>query len=90
MWLGTNTIGPFLAASLIGFASGTAISILLLVLTVRAARLPGTRAANILFAACSLVWNLSGFAHEMAIAWGFPEQARTSLILVALCAVHVR
>lgn len=42
MWAGPNTIEPFLAASLIGFASGTAISVLLLVLTVRAAMLPGT------------------------------------------------
>lgn len=74
---------PYLAASLIGFAAGTAISVLLLVLTARAANLPGTPIANVLFAVCSLVWNLGGFAHEIAIAYGLPEQGRAILILLA-------
>ncbi len=51
---------PYLAANLIGFTTGLVISILLLVLTVRAAKLPGTPIANLLCAACSLLWNFGG------------------------------
>ena len=64
-------------------ATGTAISILLLVLTVRAAKLPGASAANILFATCCLIWNLSGLAHSVALTCGAPEQGRAALILLA-------
>jgi two-component system, LytTR family, sensor kinase len=77
------TINLYLAGSLIGFATGTAISILLLVLTVRAAKLPGARAANILFVTCCLIWNLSGLAHSVALTWGAPEQGRAALIILA-------
>jgi two-component system, LytTR family, sensor kinase len=77
------TINLYLAASLIGFATGTAISILLLVLTVRAAKLPGASAANILFVTCCLVWNLGGLAHSVALTCGAPEQGRAALIILA-------
>ena len=40
------TMNLYLAGSLIGFATGTAISILLLGLTVRAAKLPGASASS--------------------------------------------
>ena len=76
-------INLYLAGSLIGFATGTAISILLLVLTVRAAKLPGASAANILFVTCSLIWNLGGLAHSVALTWGAPEQGRAALIIWA-------
>jgi hypothetical protein len=76
-------INLYLAASLIGFATGTAISILLLVLTVRAAKLPGAGAANILFASCCLIWNLSGLAHSVALTCGAPERGRAALIILA-------
>jgi two-component system LytT family sensor kinase len=77
------TINLYLAASLIGFATGTAISILLLVLTVRAAKLPGASAANILFVTCCLIWNLGGLAHSVALTCGAPEQGRAALIILA-------
>jgi two-component system, LytTR family, sensor kinase len=77
------TINLYPAASLIGFATGTAISILLLVLTVRAARLPGASTANILFVTCCLVWNLGGLGHSVALTWGAPEQGRAALIILA-------
>jgi len=80
---GQILLGPYLAASLIGFAAGTVISALLLALTSRASRLPGTPAANILFAVCSLLWNLAGFAHTMAITLGTPESARVAQALLA-------
>jgi two-component system LytT family sensor kinase len=77
------TINLYLAGSLIGFATGTAISILLLVLTVRAAKLPGASAANILFVTCCLIWNLGGLAHSVALTCGAPEQGRAALIILA-------
>ena len=73
----------YLAGSLIGFATGTAISILLLVLIVRAANLPGARAANILFVTCCLIWNLGGLAHSVALTCGASEQGRAALIILA-------
>jgi hypothetical protein len=81
--VGQFLLGPYLDASLIGFAAGTVISILLLALTWRASRLPGTPAANILFAACSLVWNLGGLAGTAAITLGAPAAERTVQILRA-------
>lgn len=83
MFSGAMTISFYLAASLIGFATGTAISILLLVLTARAARLPGASAANFLFATCCLIWNLGGLAHSVALTYGAPEQGRAALIILA-------
>jgi len=80
---GQILFGPYLAASLIGFAAGTVISALLLALTSRASKLPGTPAANILFAVCSLLWNLTGFAHTTAITLGVPESARVAQALLA-------
>src|SRR5260370_10243970 len=83
MFSGSITIGLYLAASLIGFATGTAISILLLVLTVRAARLQGASAASFLFVTCCLLWNLGGLGHSVALTCGAPEQGRTALIILA-------
>jgi two-component system LytT family sensor kinase len=57
---GTTGIDPYLAANLIGYTAGLVISILLLALTLRAARLPGTPAPNLLAALCSLIWDLGG------------------------------
>ena len=57
-----DAIDFYLAGNLIGFTVGLVISLLLLVLTLRAARLPGTPAANIVLAACSILWNAGGLA----------------------------
>ncbi len=76
-------ISLYLAASLIGFSTGAAISVLLLVLTARAAKLPGASAANILFVTCCLVWNLGGLGHSVALTCGAPEQGRGALIILA-------
>jgi two-component system LytT family sensor kinase len=80
---GSITISLYLAASLIGFATGTAISVLLLVLTLRAAKLPGASAASFLFVTCCLIWNLGGLAHSVALTCGAPEQGRAALIILA-------
>lgn len=78
-----NPVDVYLAASLIGFSAGTAISFLLLVLTVRAAKLPGTKVANILFAACSVVWNLGGLGHAAVMTFGGSYETRAALLLLA-------
>ena len=83
MFSGSITISLYLAASLIGFATGTVISILLLVLTVRAAKLRGASAASFLFVTCCLLWNLGGLAHSVALTCGAPEQGRAVLIILA-------
>jgi two-component system, LytTR family, sensor kinase len=83
MFSGSMMISLYLAASLIGFSTGTAISILLLILTVRVAKLPGASAANILFVTCCLLWNLGGLAHSVALTCGAPEQGRAALIILA-------
>src|SRR5258708_40020078 len=76
--------GYFLTASLIGFAAGTAISVLLLVLTLRAAKVPGTPVANILFASCALVWNAGGLACALAITFGAPERGLLAQSLLGI------
>jgi two-component system LytT family sensor kinase len=83
MLSGSMMISLYLAASLIGFSTGAAISVLLLVLTLRAAKLPGASAANILFVTCCLVWNLGGLGHSIALTCGAPEQGRAALIILA-------
>jgi len=83
MFSGSITISLYLSASLIGFATGTAISIFLLVLTVRAAKLQGASAASFLFVTCCLIWNLGGLAHSVALTCGAPEQGRAALIILA-------
>jgi len=84
MFFGQNPNSVYLTASLIGFSAGTTISLLLLVLTMQTARLPGRRVANLLFPVCSLVWNLGGLAHAAAITSGAPEQGRLALTFLAL------
>src|SRR5271157_5767236 len=83
MLTGSIMISLYLAASLIGFSTGAVISVLLLVLTAQATKLPGASAANILFATCCLIWNLSGLAHSLALTCGAAEQGRAALIILA-------
>jgi two-component system, LytTR family, sensor kinase len=62
---GASAIDPYLAANLIGFTTGLVISVLLLVLTLRAAKLPGTPVPNVFCAVCSLMWNLGGLVNAI-------------------------
>lgn len=84
MLLDSNPVSIYLASSLIGFSAGTAIGLLLFVLTVRAGRLPGTRAASLFFVACCLAWNLGGLSHAIALTWGSAEQERAALTFLAV------
>jgi two-component system, LytTR family, sensor kinase len=74
---------PYLTADLIGFTAGLAISLLLLVLSVRAARIPGTPAANVLFALCALLWNAGGLAHTVLLVLGSPKDVPPALVASA-------
>lgn len=73
----------YIAGGLIGFGAGLAISVLLLVLTLRAAKLPGTPLANILLAVCSLAWNLGGMMCAICLALGFPRASRPGALAAA-------
>jgi len=53
-------LGYDLTADLIHFTTSLLITTVLLVLTLRAARLPGTPVANILFAVCGILWSGGG------------------------------
>jgi two-component system LytT family sensor kinase len=50
----------YLAGSLIGFASGLAMTLLLLRLVIRAWHLPGDRGSHMLLVLCALAWNIGG------------------------------
>jgi two-component system LytT family sensor kinase len=73
-----------MAGSLIGYSVGFVITILLLVLTVRAYKLPGTPGANIQWALCALLWNLGGIAHAVVSSLGSPKESPTILFALAL------
>ncbi len=66
----TVSIGPYLPGDLVFFTTGLTISLVLLVLTLRAARIPGTPVANILFSICALLWSAGGFARVLVFNGG--------------------
>ena len=76
----------------IGYSTGLLITLLLLVLALRAAKLPGASHANILFALCALFWNVGGLAESAVLAsrdtglgsWAFRGQELQFIGLVAL------
>jgi two-component system LytT family sensor kinase len=80
----TAATDSYLIGHFIGFTAGLVITVLLLVLTVRAARLPGTPVANIMLALCSLIWNLGGLTHVITLALGLPQECRLSLVALAV------
>jgi len=81
---GKVTTDAFLTGDLIGFTAGVVITVLLLALTLRAARLPGTPVANIMVALCALSWNLGGLVHAGAIAFGLPKEAQPAITASAV------
>ena len=72
------------AVSLIGFTTGLLITSLLLVLTLRASKLPGTPRANIVFALCGMLWSLGGLVHTGLLAAGQPLHSFSVLASQAL------
>ena len=80
----TITPGQSYASDLIGYTTGLLITLLLLALTLRAAKLPGTPLSNIFFAICGLLWSAGGLAHATLLALGLPEASRAVLITEAV------
>ena len=63
----------FFAGDLIAYTTGLLITVLLLVLTIRASKLPGTPSVNIGFAVCTLFWCAGGLARAAGFAAGLPS-----------------
>ena len=80
----TVTTGSGLTSDLIHFTTSLLITAVLLVLTLRAARLPGTPLANILCAVCGIFWSAGGLARVLLLAAGLPHTARWVLDAQAL------
>src|SRR5262249_16201300 len=80
----TISLGPFFAGDLIGFTTGLLITVLLLVLTLRAAKLPGTPLANIGFALCAMVWCAGGLFHTALVASGMASDTPMALAAQAV------
>lgn len=84
----TITSSAFFAGDLIGFTTGLLITVLLLVLTLRAAKLPGTPRANIVFAACAFLWSAGGLADAALLGAAIPaERWRLAAQAVQFCGV---
>jgi two-component system LytT family sensor kinase len=80
----TISAGPYVASDLIGFTTALLITVLLLVLTLRAARLPGTPLANIVFALCALLWTAGGLVHTAMLASGMSRESGYALAAQAV------
>ena len=78
------TTGSSFAGDLIVYTTGLLITVLLLALTLRAAKLTGTPLANIVFAVCALLWSAGGLAHAAVLASGIPYQNRLALMARAI------
>jgi two-component system LytT family sensor kinase len=81
---GTISTSAFYAGDLIGYTTGLLITVLLLVLTLRAARLPGTPLVNIGFAVCALLWCAGGLAQAACSAAGLSRQSHAALVAQAI------
>ena len=80
----TVTTGSGLTADLIHFTTSLLITTVLLVLTLRAARLPGTPVANILFAVCGILWSGGGLAAVLMRSAGLDRADRSVLLAEAV------
>ncbi|MBI4909502.1 MAG: histidine kinase [Acidobacteria bacterium] len=63
----------FFAGELIAFTAALLITVILLALTLRAAKLRGNPGANIVFAVCALLWSAGGLTQAILIAMGVPN-----------------
>ncbi|MEW6733335.1 MAG: histidine kinase [Acidobacteriota bacterium] len=81
---GTILTDSYIIGDLIGFSAGLVITVLLAVLTLRAAKLPGTPFANNLLALCSLIWNLAGLARVFVLLFGQTRESQPAIIAIAI------
>jgi two-component system LytT family sensor kinase len=78
-----------LTGNVIAYSTAFLVSLLLLVLTLRAARLPGTPLANIAFASCAVLWTGGGLAHTALGASGFATFVPSALQYTAVLGVLI-
>jgi two-component system LytT family sensor kinase len=81
---GTVSTSAFFAGDLIAYTTGLLITVLLLVLTLRASKLPGTPLVNIGFAVCTLFWCAGGLARAACFAAGLPGRGHAVLVAQAI------
>ncbi|MDP8982034.1 MAG: histidine kinase [Acidobacteriota bacterium] len=79
-----GTSGASITGDLIGYTTGLLITLVLLVLTLRAAKLPGTPIANIIFAVCGLLWSAGGLARVASLGSGMAELRGVASAALAL------
>ena len=65
--------GANIPSGLIGHTTGLLLTLVLLVLTLRAAKLPGTPVANIIFAVCGLLWSAGGVVRNASLGSGMAQ-----------------
>ncbi|HUB81458.1 MAG TPA: histidine kinase [Bryobacteraceae bacterium] len=80
----TVSTGSSLTADLIHFTTSLLITTVLLVLTLRAARLPGTPVANIFFAVCGILWSAGGLTAVLMLSAGLDRYSRDVLLAQAV------
>ena len=68
-----GTPGAYITGDLISHTTGLLITLVLLVLTLRAAKLPGTPTANIIFAVCGLLWSAGGLVRAVCLGSGMGQ-----------------
>jgi two-component system, LytTR family, sensor kinase len=81
---GTVSTSAFYAGDLIGYTTLLLITVLLLVLTLRAARLPGSPLVNIGYAVCALLWCAGGLVRAACSAAGMSRQSHIALVAQAV------
>jgi two-component system LytT family sensor kinase len=69
------TRNSFFEGQLILYTTMVLVTVLLLVLTVRALKLPGSSFARIAFVLCALAWTMGGLVQVTAIVSGLPHTA---------------
>src|SRR5262249_42514611 len=81
---GNTATGVFFAGDLIGFSAELLITVLLLVLTLGAIKLPGMPRAHVFFALCAFLWSAGGLAYTASIAAGIAPSSHFTLVALAV------
>jgi two-component system LytT family sensor kinase len=81
---GTAPTSAAFAGDLIAYTTGLLITILLLVLTLRASKLPGTPLVNIGFAVSAMLWCAGGLVKAAVFAAGLPSRGHAALVAQAI------
>ena len=79
-----GTPGAYITADLIGYTTGLLITLVLLILTLRAAKLPGSPLANILFAVCGLLCSAGGLVRAAALGSGVTHLMGAASVALAV------